>query len=231
MGVMWLTEDWIKYTEDILSRKLIKVDNIVCDLLHHIGILLTFGLCCPVLAILISVYVSMYVLTLLLVLGRFLMWLDSNKAKDYSVISEALELASYDVSLYIGNCMWEVVFMTSVFFALLCWDMASDKVYWKQAVWIPVITFAIPMVMWLCYFFWSKYLIEKDEGIQNKSSIYDRNGEVIVASNRSESDNIELRLSLYPGHKFTSNGNSNMDASASDEYDNEVISPLSNAII
>jgi hypothetical protein len=52
--------------------------------------------------------------------------------------------------------MWEVVFMSSVFYALLCWDMASDRTYWKDAMWIPVTAVALPFAMWL-----SNYIFER----------------------------------------------------------------------
>jgi hypothetical protein len=110
---------------------------------------LTFGLCCPVLAIAIAMYISIYVFVLLAILGRFCERLQDNvKSDNVSYVWIALELASCDTNVYITNCMWEVVFMSSVFYALLCWDMASDRTYWKDAMWIPVIAVALPFAMW-----------------------------------------------------------------------------------
>jgi hypothetical protein len=221
MGVMWITDDWSNYDEQSLSRKLMKVDNIICELLHHIGILLTFGLCCPVLAIAISTYVSIYVLVLLLVLGRFMMWLDNNKADSHASISVALEMASRDVGLYVGNCMWEVVFMTSGFFALLCWDMASDRTYWKHAVWVAVTALVTPMIMWLCYLlYWRYYDVTSTSGVSTSSSSMDQHSEVVVATS-TQSSSYELRpLSYRVGHIGVDSSNN------TSKYQNEVLSPL-----
>jgi hypothetical protein len=198
----------------------VKVDNIICDLLHHIGILLTFGLCCPVLAISVSAYVGVYVLILLLVLGRFVKWLDtcSSEADGYSVIVAGLENASCDVSLYLSNCMWEVVFMTSVFFGMLCWDMAGDRTYWKNAAWILGVAVITPMVMWLCYVFVWKFFAGTNVASTRKHWINNSK----ISDNQSLTYDIELRPSVYD-----KGGDSSKDRkSISSSYQSETISPL-----
>ncbi len=183
MGVMWPHHDWrsaeVSLSPNLLSRRLLKVDNIMCDILHHIGILLTFGLCCPVLAFTIVVYVSIYVLVLLVVFGRFLTLIDcghSNvitiKSDNGSTLLAALELASINSDVYVSTCMWEVVWMSSLFYALLCWDMATDQIYWKKAVWIPVTAMALPVVMLIFHVMLSKYYFRTNiQNIDIKSTL------------------------------------------------------------
>jgi hypothetical protein len=182
MGVMWPHHDWCSaegsLSPKVLSRRLLKVDDIMCNILHHTGILLTFGLCSPVLAITIAVYASVYVLVLLVVVGRFVTLIDYdriNKTTVKSAAVAALELASANSEVYVDTCMWEVVWMSSIFFAVLCWDMASDRVYWMKAVWIPITAMALPLAMWLFVVMLNKYYfigncrgIDIDIAIENK---------------------------------------------------------------
>ena len=68
-----------------------------------------------------------------------------------------LESACVNVTGYISSCIWEVVFMSSVFYAFLCWDMASDRVYWKDAIYIPLTAISIPIIIWLFNYIYDKY--------------------------------------------------------------------------
>jgi hypothetical protein len=135
------------------------------------------------LAITIAVYVSIYVLVLLVVIGRFATCIDNDSSNSKLVQSDvvvALELASANSEEYVNTCMWEVVWMSSIFFAVLGWDMASDRVYWKKAIWIPVTAMALPLAMWLFNVMLSRYYlianchdIDIDIAIENKLSYGD----------------------------------------------------------
>jgi hypothetical protein len=201
MGVMWLTYNWTGKIDmsTLLSRKLLKVDNVICDILHHICIILTFGLCCPVLAITIATYVSIYGLILVVLIGRFVKIFDSSKDRHQDVEANsdvwvALEMASSSIHVYISSCMWEVVCMSSIFYALLCWDMASDRKYWRNAYWIPITALIIPFAMLLSYnLFQRHYTVSNIEVFYNKElkqSVYKKfSKDVELISNDAHNDN------------------------------------------
>jgi hypothetical protein len=227
-GVMWPHHDWcsaeVSLSPYLLSKQLLKVDNIICDILHHAGILLTFGLCCPVLAIAIAVHVSIYVLVLLVVVGRFVKLIDSghsNVTAVKSTVFAALDLASSNSDVYVSTCMWEVVWMSSIFCAVLCWDMASDRAYWKPVVWIPASAMSLPLLMWLCYVMLNKYYF----------GVSSQNIDVNV-KNQQLSENVELpRLTFSQPAIADSDVNViwdiNEDVIPSDcEHHSEVTSPL-----
>jgi hypothetical protein len=249
MGVMWPNHDWCSAESKLfplpLSRRLLRVDNILCDILHHNGILLTFGLCCPVLAIAIAVYVTIYVLVLLVVLGRFVKLVDSGQSDmmtiestNYKTVLEALEKASSDSDMYVRTCMWEVVWMSSIFYAFLCWDMASDRTYWKNVLWLPVTGMMLPLAMWLCYNMLSKYCIRastQNIDIENKQSYSEDASDRLllprVVSSHQKFSEVEFPRLTY-AQRATPNG-SVLLADINDdmvhnecEHHSEVISPL-----
>jgi hypothetical protein len=57
---------------ELPPRQLLKIDNMTSNVLHHISILLTFGLCCPALAVTICCYEVLYVTSQIVLIGRFI---------------------------------------------------------------------------------------------------------------------------------------------------------------
>ncbi len=136
--------------------------------------------------------------------------------------------------------------MSSIFVAVMCWDMASDRTYWKTAVWIPASAMSLPLMMWLCYVTLNKYYfgvrsqntdIDIDIDVENKQSFVD------VASNRLSSwyheqsshqvcENVELPRLTFSEPAIASSdvnviGDMNEDVVPSDyEHHSEVTSPL-----
>ncbi len=221
MGVMWSDHDWRNACSSpgILSRKLLIVDNVICNILHHICILLTFGLCCPVLAITIAIYISIYVFVLLAVLGRFFNSLQDREHAGN--VWTALDMASYDSKMYISICMWEVVCMSSVFYAFLCWDMASDRTYWKYAVWLPVTAIALPFAMWS-----SNYIFQRLQADRNKrDNEWYQNRQHLIESNLVVSDDVELRVSSFV-NPLESVGTNNLIPNGKIHNTEVVVSPL-----
>jgi hypothetical protein len=178
-------------TKNICSRWLLRVDEVVTNLLHHISILLTFGLTCPILSIIITSYISIYIMILYILIGRYVYYKTNSNgittittstndsrnnytnSNDTSSISRSnvsnftsndsinsiicddnesmilLDYACLDINNHVYNCMWEVVYMSSIFIALLSWDVASDKVSWKESLWFPCVSISIPFILWL----------------------------------------------------------------------------------
>jgi hypothetical protein len=86
--------------------------------------------------------------------------------------------------------------MSSVFFAVLCWDMASDRINWKNAVWIPVAALITPIVLWMIYYLLNKYMCIEC----TRSSLADDHSSLLQANEiekRTISGDVELKLSLY----------------------------------
>lgn len=143
-----------------MHRDMLKVDDYLSRYLHHVAILLTFGICCPALAFAISCHLGIDVFVLMVLLGRFVKYRDNawnvnHSTNDIKIdgAMKILEQSCLQWDLYLSHCMWEVVFASSIFFACLCWDMASDRTYWKDAIWLPLVALSIPCAVW-SYFYW-----------------------------------------------------------------------------
>jgi hypothetical protein len=133
---------------------LLKVQTIVATLMHHIAILLTFGLCCPVLAFTVTSAICVSVLQWKYLVGRFVtsrlisrdsvrMVMNNRRVVDAALIT--LELSVGTALDYFRATLWPVLWTSCTFFVFVCWDMAGDVVGWKAALWAPcgVISFAI----------------------------------------------------------------------------------------
>jgi hypothetical protein len=40
---------------------------------------------------------------------------------------------------------------------ILCWTMASDRMYWKNVIWIPNTAMVLPLAIWLSNIMFNKY--------------------------------------------------------------------------
>ncbi len=76
--------------------------------------------------------------------------------------------------------MWEVVFMSSVFYAVLCWDMANDRTHWKDAVWIPVTAVVLPFAMWSSNYICQRLQVNRG----NTYSAWYQNTQNVTETNR-----------------------------------------------
>jgi hypothetical protein len=124
-------------------------------------VLITFGLCCPPLAMAIALSMYLSLVQLRCVIGRFVLLRHPNLIEESqtrpavspsspSSPSSASALASVDSSLgalksgimnldrSFHQTAWIVVWTSCFFYVLLCWDIAGDEVGWERAMWVPL---------------------------------------------------------------------------------------------
>jgi hypothetical protein len=131
-------------------KQLIKINTIITEVMHHFAIFLTFGVSCPFLALSIVAYVGLCIIQWRYLMGRFFIHRLRENDKNQSDISlYVLERACSGCDKYVVNCMWLVIYTSSIFYTFLCWDMASDHMHWINAIWIPLIALNIPFCIWL----------------------------------------------------------------------------------
>ena len=133
------------------------------DVLYHISILCTFGICSPFLAFIITVCLVMKLLTWIMVFGRFLSFRlkDRCSSEDADLLDTGVQLREMSVSssssiksqkLVVDNAVaalseccvnilgvfdvtiWPIIWSSCLFFAVLTFDIAADEVVSEQQV-------------------------------------------------------------------------------------------------
>jgi hypothetical protein len=160
-------------------NKLLRMQNVVVPIFHHITILLSFGLCCPLLAAAIGCTLYLSLEQWRLHIGRFLhtrqqilqceitsasaalVCVDTSSvpskfSPDHTL--SCLEAAVTESTVYFLMCIWPVVWFSCLFFAFLCWDMAGDEVGWKRALWVPVVAICVPLLLYGCKWVYGRYV-------------------------------------------------------------------------
>jgi Leucine-rich repeat (LRR) protein len=136
------------------ARRLLKTDDLMTRYLQGVLVLITFGLCCPPLAMAIALSMYLSLVQLRCVIGRFVLLRHPDLIEGgQHHAPEALEpqsLASADASLgalksgimnldrSFHQTAWIVVWTSCFFYVVLCWDIAGDEVGWERAVWVPL---------------------------------------------------------------------------------------------
>jgi Leucine-rich repeat (LRR) protein len=151
-------------TQDLSSEelpspdRLLNVQTIVATLMHQITVLLTFGLCCPALALAVTCSICVSVLQWRYLVGRFVssrlisrtsvrMVMSSPRVVDGVLIT--LELSVGNALDYFRATLWPVLWTSCLFFVFVCWDMAGDRVGWRAAIWAPYTAIAFSIFIWL----------------------------------------------------------------------------------
>jgi hypothetical protein len=153
---------------------LLKASRIIStDILNPLLVLCTFGICSPFLALIMLVSVSLKHYMWVLFLGRFVHTritatmasfgaTNRNTEVDTSSMSVqhrqvgedhalvALSAACVPILDIVTRCVWPVIWSSSLFFAFLCWDVLSDEVGWRKALWAPVGVLCLPVCLWVC---------------------------------------------------------------------------------
>jgi hypothetical protein len=58
--------------------------------------------------------------------------------------------------------------MSALFFSLLCWDMAGDRLGWRRASWAPIAVASVPACLRICFYFHHVLLLDhstKESGV------------------------------------------------------------------
>lgn len=153
---------------------LLNVKNIIAKNAHALALSLSFGLCCPYLALAIGLSVYVNVLQLRYITGSFLQTriLDSSIgqliSEDAHVEASLTQTKNVPIPVIINDIavtdlntavtytnellqfiLWPLVWSSSLFIATVCFDMATDEVGWRTSLWIPLTTVSAPIFIWI----------------------------------------------------------------------------------
>ena len=159
-GILW-PEFWLNSDDsDLASRNKAHLENdptiilnsktILCfNILNNVLVMLTFGLCSPVLAAAVTCVVVAKMNVLLLLVGRFAAVLSSDDSSGSMHFAlAALAKVSLPVNEVLKRSFWVIVRTSALFVSLVCWDIASDEVGWADCIWIPLTVICYPLVLW-----------------------------------------------------------------------------------
>lgn len=142
---------------------------ILASAVHHLLVLITFGLLCPALAVSVMVVVCATTMTWEVVIGRWLTLgqvLPPTKLSKYTVpisvdkensvhVDEdrllQLDSVCENVCTSPRKCIWLICFGSAFFFAFVLLDMAGDTQGWYEALWAPIAVMATATAFWLGY--------------------------------------------------------------------------------
>lgn len=148
-------------------EKLLRCNRIVSsDVLYPLLIFVSFGLCSPLLAVILTLSVCVKLYMWILFVGRFVSSrkallrittdTDGEEGVGLDSVLLVLNAACSGVSALdaIAQNIWLIVFTSAVFFAFLCWDILGDEVGWENAVWAPLVVLCVPFFLYLCLWLW-----------------------------------------------------------------------------
>jgi hypothetical protein len=149
----------IRQTVDVKNDPtiLVKTKSILCsDVLNNATIMLTFGLCSPVLATAVVCVVVLKMKLMEMLVARFTIMLDSAKNAGNNVEGKAhlhvalvaLGRVPFPYREVLRKSFWLLAWASAMFFALVCWDMVSDEVGWWRALWAPASALLFPVLLW-----------------------------------------------------------------------------------
>ena len=202
-------------SEKSIPLRLINPHQIISSVVNNIVLLLSFGLCSPLLCFYISLSICVQVCYWLIFIGRFvcfridalatslsgLLFLHSHffiMQTDHRKIEDPL-LLLLDRQLHGANsslvaCKWPIT-LTSCFFAtLLGWDMAGDQGGWFEALWVPIAGVMMLIAIWV----WNRVLgiLSVSDGAGFRLSFPHRFSSPLLRNNRPSDSTIAIAGSL-----------------------------------
>ena len=148
--------------------KLLKAERIISsDILSHLLLFFTFGMCSPFLSLAIVLAASLKQRMWIMLLGRFLaLRADLNPphgnddstsvgdtrndaGADTDAATSALGAACVPVLDKVTHCVWPIIWTSTGFFSLLGWDILGDTLPWRQSVLAPVLIWSITVCLLL----------------------------------------------------------------------------------
>ena len=198
--------------------KMLKANRIISsDILNNLLVFCTFGICSPFLAAIMLVSVSLKHHMWVMLLGRFVhtrvtaasgAGAGAGAGGDHALV--ALGAACVPLLQIVARCVWPVMGGSSVFFAVLCWDVLADEVGWRDAVWAPVAVLLVPVCLWACV---------------RGASFYTATGSALECAEGS-ADNAQANANARAGASSTSSSS----ASFSEELQSVDSNPLHQAL-
>jgi hypothetical protein len=132
---------------------LLSSNVILCfDVLNNLMIMLTFGLCSPILAVAVTCTVVSKMGVLLYLVGRYTTHLKDSHCADGSSIHfgvVALGKVQFLLMEVLQRSFWLIAWTSALFFAMVCWDVGSDEVGLVDSIWIPALAIGYPLLLWM----------------------------------------------------------------------------------
>lgn len=154
-----LQEDLKKEEEDP-SRDLVRPNSIFKpsqtygSIAQDICLLLTFGLCSPVLALAIAMHATLSSYHIRILITRFLYLQQSppsppSSPSPPSIAIHALEKSLIGISNALSLMVWPIIWSSCFFIVFLCWEISGDAVGWKKSGWVPLTILILAVILYL----------------------------------------------------------------------------------
>lgn len=178
-GICW-PDFWPKNISDDNveppTAQLIQPSQIISNFMNHIVLLLTFGLCSPLLAVYLTCSVCVNLSSWLMLIGRFIVQRNfmfcpllassqpnplirtlENDSSGEGISDPYLILLNHQlqgVHSYLPVCLGPIILISCVFSTLISWDIAGDEVGWFHSIWVPTVGLIILFLLHI----WNKIL-------------------------------------------------------------------------
>jgi hypothetical protein len=145
-------------TEETLEKNpamLLNSKSMLCfDILNNLMVMLTFGLCSPVLAVAATCVAISKASILILLVKRFVAVVcergdrTQESGNSMSVMICVLAKVSFPLREVLMRAFWLIAWVSAAFVAMICWDVAGDAVGWARSVWLPAVVLFYPALLW-----------------------------------------------------------------------------------
>ena len=209
---------------------LLKANRIISsDILNHLLVFCTFGMCSPFLALIMVVSVSLKHRMWVMLIGRFVhsrvvgstsaksdIDTNANAGTGADVVSDsseridvgddnalvALSAACVPILDIVSGCVWPVVFSSGLFFSFLCWDVLGDDIGWKEALWAPALILGLCACMWGVVYFG----VRKQQDCDVPLALFGNNSQLMESNplhgvQEGPQRETEMRGSIIPGEQ------------------------------
>ena len=124
-------------------------DIVTTDVLNHLIVLLSFGLCSPLLTLAIGLTVYLKLNMWVLLVGRFASYFEYPKqpARLRYAAFHTLSKSYLSLAQVYHQTMWPLIWSSAIFFAFVGWDFCADEVGWKNSLWVPFLVISVPISM------------------------------------------------------------------------------------
>jgi hypothetical protein len=208
-GILW-PEFWLKSvnSESRLEKNpniVICSKSILCfNILNNLMIMLTFGLCSPILAVAVTCVVVSNMSMLEVLMGRYVKVLrgdDKNAALHFALVSMAKLYLPLNAVL--KQSFWLIVWVSAAFVSLISWDIATDDVGLFESIWIPLVALCFPLLLWTIAFFVrnDRLRLCRYHRCEGQCSQHRNNEEVDTSSTTTKGDvvhSVGLELATVP---------------------------------
>jgi hypothetical protein len=168
----WATEDAFhaSHNKDCLDKDpalLLNTKAVLCfDILSSFMVLLSFGICSPMLAVATTCVLVSKMKVLTLLVGRFTAVLsdESHGGSENGEVHMAIKSLArvlFPLSEVMRRAFWLIAWFSALFIAMVCWDIAADDVGWEDALWLPLAAVGYPALLYVVDFCCTHVCVEE----------------------------------------------------------------------